>query len=221
MANISNGTIFRVPRRDNYTIMSNVHLRDPNLTWKARGLMSTILSFPPEWDYTLAGLAKCAKDNIDSTRTGVLELEDAGYLQRSRQRKSNGTFGRMEYQVYEDPEQNPYFKKETNSETDSKNVSKNKTNKKSKDKTFKSDVDTQFHPELDFPILDNPTLENPTLEEPILENPTQLNTQGIKNSSNQKLNQSINPEADDGLMDGEAELPESLVETLEAKEEKS
>lgn len=211
MANISNGTIFRVPRRDNYTIMSNVHLRDPNLTWKARGLMSTILSFPPDWDYTLAGLATCAKDNIASTRTGVLELEDAGYLYRIQHRKPNGTWARMEFQVYEDPAQNPYFKKETKSETSSENVSKNKTNRKSKDKTFKNDVDTQSQPVCDFPISVNPISEKPTSE-----NRTQLNTQGINNSSNQKLNQSINPEADDGLMDGEAELPESLVETLEA-----
>lgn len=220
MAGVSNGTIFRVPRRDNYTIMSNVHLRDPNLTWKARGLMSTILSFPPDWDYTLAGLATCAKDNIDSTRTGVLELEAAGYLQRNRQRNPNGTLGRMEYQVYEDPAQNPYFKIKTNHENDEKIKSKNETNFKLKQKTNKSDVDTQFQPELDFPILDNPTLENPILEKPILENPTQLNTHEIKNSSNQKLNQSISSDAaensDDGLIDRAAELPNGLVNTLDS-----
>lgn len=216
MANISNGTIFRVPRRDNYTIMSNVHLRDPNLTWKARGLMSTILSFPPDWDYTLAGLATCAKDNIASTRTGVLELEDAGYLYRIQHRKPNGTWARMEFQVYEDPAQNPYFKKETKSETGPESVSKDKTNRKLKNKTSKNNVDTQSQPVCDFPISVNPISENPTSENPISENRTQLNTQGINNSSNQKLNQSINPEPDDGLMDREAELPESLVDTLEA-----
>lgn len=220
MAGVSNGTIFRVPRRDNYTIMSNVHLRDPNLTWKARGLMSTILSFPPDWDYTLAGLATCAKDNIDSTRTGVLELEAAGYLQRNRQRNPNGTLGRMEYQVYEDPAQNPYFKIKTNHENDEKIKSNNETNFKLKQKTNKSDVDSQFQPELDFPILDNPTLENPILEKPILENPTQLNTHEIKNSLNQKLNQSISSDAaensNDGLIDRAAELPNGLVNTLDS-----
>lgn len=213
---VSNGTIFRVPRRDNYTIMSNVHLRDPNLTWKARGLMSTILSFPPDWDYTLAGLATCAKDNIDSTRTGVLELEAAGYLQRNRQRNPNGTLGRMEYQVYEDPAQNPYFKIKTNYESDEKEKSKDKLKVKLKQNTNKNDVDTRFQPELDFPILDNPTLENPMLEKPILENPTQLNTQEIKNSKNQKLIQSIAPEQEDGLMDSTTELPNSFLDTLNA-----
>ena len=81
MAVLSNGTIIRVQRRDNYTVMSNIHLRDPNLTWKARGLLSTMLSFPSDWDYTIAGLATIAKDNIASTRTGISELEANGYLQ--------------------------------------------------------------------------------------------------------------------------------------------
>ena len=203
MAKISNGTIFRVPRHDNFTVLSNIHLRDQNLSWKARGLLSTMLSFPPDWDFTLGGLAKCAKDSIDSTRTGIIELEKAGYLQRNRLRKPNGTFGKMEYQVWEDPTQNPAFQK-FNAE---------------------NDVNTHFHPELENPILDNPTLDSPTLEKPILENPTQLNTDRIKYSSNQVLNQSINQSASDlgtdaaaqdGLMDRAAELPKGFLDTLMA-----
>lgn len=220
MAGVSNGTIFRVPRRDNYTIMSNVHLRDPNLTWKARGLMSTILSFPPDWDYTLAGLATCAKDNIASTRTGVLELENNGYLHRLQHRKPDGTWAKMEFQVFEDPAQNPYFKIKTNFENDAKCKSKNETNTKLKQKRFENNVDASSQPVCDFPISDNPTSEKPISEKPISGNRTQLNTQEIKNSSNQKLNQSINPDAaensDDGLMDRTAELPNGLVDTLEA-----
>lgn len=217
---VSNGTIFRVPRRDNYTIMSNVHLRDPNLTWKARGLLSTILSFPPDWDYTLAGLATCAKDNIASTRTGVLELENNGYLHRLQHRKPDGTWAKMEFQVFEDPAQNPYFKIKTNFENDSKVKVKDKINTKLKQKQFENHVDTLSQPVCDFPISDNPTTEKPISEKPISENRTQLNTQEIKNSSNQKLNQSISSDAaensDDGLMDRVAELPNGLVDTLEA-----
>lgn len=213
---VSNGTIIRVPRRDNFTIMSNVHLRDPNLTWKARGLMSTMLSFPTDWDFSIAGLAACAKDSLSATKSGLIELEDNGYLHRIQHRKPDGTWSAMEFQLYEDPVQNPYFKKETNSEVDEENVSKNTTNRKSKKKTFENDVDTSVDPVVDFPPAVNPSTVNPPTEKPPAENRTQLNTQGINNSSNQKLNQSINPDADDGLMDGEAELPESLVETLEA-----
>ena len=213
---VSNGTIIRVPRRDNFTIMSNVHLRDPNLTWKARGLMSTMLSFPTDWDFSIAGLAACAKDSLSATKSGLIELEDNGYLHRIQHRKPDGTWSAMEFQLYEDPAQNTYFKKETNSEINEENVSKNKANIKSKKKTFENNVDTSVDPVVDFPPAVNPSAVNPSAEKPSAENRTQLNTQEIKNSSNQKLNQSINPEPDDGLMDGEAELPESLVETLEA-----
>ena len=216
MANISNGTVFRVPRHDNFTIMSNVHLRDANLTWKARGLLSTMLSFPPDWDYTLAGLAKCAKDNIASTRTGVLELEDNGYLHRIQHRNANGTWARMEFQVFEDPAQNPYFKEKAKSEVAPEITSKCITNSLSNFNTSKNNVNTSSQPVCDFPISDNPISEKPMTEKPISENRTQLNTQKIKNSRNQEFNQSITLEADDGLMDRAPELPESLVETLEA-----
>lgn len=217
---VSNGTIIRVPRRDNFTIMSNVHLRDANLTWKARGLMSTMLSFPTDWDFSIAGLAACAKDSLSATKSGLSELEDNGYLHRIQHRKPDGTWSAMEFQLYEDPAQNPYFKIKTNFENDTKFKSKNETNIKLKYKQFENDVDTCVEPVVDFPPAVNPSAVNPPAEKPPAENRTQLNTQEIKNSSNQKLNQSINPDAaensDDGLMDRAAELPNGLVDTLEA-----
>lgn len=210
MGGVSNGTIFRVPRQENYTVMSNVHLRDPNLTWKARGLMSTILSFPPDWDYSIAGLAACAKDSLSATKSGVIELEENGYLYRIQQRKPDGTWSTMEFQVYEDPAQNPYFKNKTNRSKDAECKSKDRTKCELKQKSFKNHADTSVDPTVDFPPADNPSAENRT----------QLNTHEIKNSSNQKLNQSINPDAaensDDGLIDRAAELPNGLVDTLEA-----
>ena len=49
--------VFRVEKTKDFTIMSNYHLRDKNLSLKAKGLLSQMLSLPEEWDYTLAGLA--------------------------------------------------------------------------------------------------------------------------------------------------------------------
>lgn len=108
-AGASNGTVFRVPRHDNFTVISNKHLRDPNLSFKARGLLTTILSLPPDWDYTLKGLAACAADSISSTRSGISELEKNGYVHRVQKRQTDGTWAKMEYQVYEDPAENPFF----------------------------------------------------------------------------------------------------------------
>ncbi len=57
--------VCRVEKNKNYTTMSNYHLRDPNLSNKSRGLLSTMLSLPENWDYTTRGLAKICKDGVD------------------------------------------------------------------------------------------------------------------------------------------------------------
>ena len=78
--------VFRVEKTDNYTVMSNYHLRDRPISLKAKGLLSQMLSLPPEWDYTLQGLAYINKEGINSVREGVKELEKAGYIKRRRVR---------------------------------------------------------------------------------------------------------------------------------------
>ena len=50
--------VFRVERTRDYTVMSNHHLRNKELTLKAKGLLSQMLSLPESWDYTLAGQRK-------------------------------------------------------------------------------------------------------------------------------------------------------------------
>ena len=60
--------IFKIERNRNYTVMANYHLRDKNLSNKARGLLSTMLSLPDEWDYTVRGLAAICKDGKDSIK---------------------------------------------------------------------------------------------------------------------------------------------------------
>ncbi len=47
--------VFRVERNTGYTVMSNHHLRNKELSLKAKGLLSQMLSLPEDWDYTLAG----------------------------------------------------------------------------------------------------------------------------------------------------------------------
>ncbi len=48
--------VFRVERNKGYTVMSNHHLRNKELSLKAKGLLSQMLSLPEDWDYTLKGL---------------------------------------------------------------------------------------------------------------------------------------------------------------------
>ena len=96
--------VCRVEKNKNYTTMSNYHLRDPCLSNKARGLLSTMLSLPETWDYTTRGLAKICKDGVDGITAQLKELEQYGYLVRHRIRDSNGRIVDMEYVIYERPD---------------------------------------------------------------------------------------------------------------------
>ncbi len=97
-------SVFRVEKNKNYTVMANYHLRDENLSLKARGLLSMILSLPDDWDYSLAGLVKISKDGLTAVRAALHELEDNGYIYRERQRDSRGRLGGAIYTVYEYPQ---------------------------------------------------------------------------------------------------------------------
>ena len=58
--------VFRVERNTGYTVMSNHHLRNKELSLKAKGLLSQMLSLPEDWDYTLAGLSYINRESIDA-----------------------------------------------------------------------------------------------------------------------------------------------------------
>ncbi len=129
--------VFRVERNRGYTVMSNHHLRNKELSLKAKGLLSQMLSLPEDWDYTLAGLSLINKESIDAIRTAIWELEKAGYITRRQGRDERGKMTAIEYTIYEQP-QPPQL--------DSP-ILENPTSAK---------------PSLDFPTTAKPTTENPT-----------------------------------------------------------
>lgn len=83
--------------------MSNHHLRNTELSLKAKGLLSLMLSLPEGWDYTTKGLAHICRDGVDSIGTALRELERCGYLTRHRIRRENGQLGDIEYTIHERP----------------------------------------------------------------------------------------------------------------------
>lgn len=95
--------VFRVEKNRNFTVMSNHHLRDKNLSLKAKGLLSLMLSLPEDWDYTMKGLAKLCTDGIDSVRSTLIELGSAGYVTRHQTSDDKGRFACAEYDVREIP----------------------------------------------------------------------------------------------------------------------
>lgn len=87
-----------------FTTMLNHHLRNRNLSLKAVGLLSKMLSLPPDWDYSIRGLATLNTDGIDGIRTAMKELEDEGYVVRVQSRDERGRMSRNKYTVYALPQ---------------------------------------------------------------------------------------------------------------------
>ncbi len=129
--------VFRVERNKGYTVMSNHHLRNKELTLKAKGLLSQMLSLPEDWDYTLAGLSYINRESIDAIRTAIWELEKAGYITRRQGRDGKGKMTAIEYTIYEQPQHPPEL-----------------------------DCPILENPTADNPVLENPTTDNPTTENP-------------------------------------------------------
>ena len=82
--------VFRVEKNQNYTVMSNYHLRDTRLTLKAVGLLSKMLSLAEEWEYSTRGLASICKEGVDAIGAALKELEKCGYLVRHQLRDDKG-----------------------------------------------------------------------------------------------------------------------------------
>lgn len=96
-------SVFRVEKNKNYTIMGNYHLRDKELSLKAKGLLSYMLSLPDDWDYSLNGLASVNKEGVKAIKNIINELKIQGYLKINRLRKENGQY-QYEYVIREIPE---------------------------------------------------------------------------------------------------------------------
>ena len=96
--------VFRIERTRDYTVMSNHHLRNHQLSLKAKGLLSMMLSLPDDWNYTTRGLAKICKEGVDAIGGALRELESAGYIVRHQLRDRQGRISDTEYVIYEQPQ---------------------------------------------------------------------------------------------------------------------
>ncbi len=143
--------VFRVEKTRDYTVMSNHHLRNTELSLKAKGLLSLMLSLPENWDYTTKGLSRICKDGIDSINSGVKELEANGYVIRKRLRNEKGQLTTTEYTIFEQPQSID-----------------------TGDNPPKGENPILDNPIQQKPILENPILDKPKQDEPILEKPHQL-----------------------------------------------
>ena len=139
--------VFRIERTKDYTVMSNHHLRNHELSLKAKGLLSMMLSLPDDWNYTTRGLAKICKEGVDAIGSALRELETAGYIVRNQLRDQQGRISDTEYVIYEKPQPR-------------------------QPETPRPDTAV---PDTASPDTENPYLDTPDTDEPYTEKPAQLN----------------------------------------------
>ena len=160
--------VFRVEKTGDYTIMSNHHFKNKELSLRAKGLLSLMLSLPEDWDYTLVGLSVINKEGVDAIREALKELEKFGYVERHRARNEGGQLKGTEYIIHEQP----ILEKPT------------------------LENPTLVKPMLEKPTQEKPTLDNPTQlntkrSKTNPERKKELNTDVINDQSN--LISSLNP----------------------------
>lgn len=183
--------------------MSNHHLRNENLSLKAKGLLSQMLSLPDNWDYSLLGLAKINRDQVTSVKSAVDELIAAGYVTRISVRDSKGKYGGYDYNVYEFPQQ-------SSSEDEEESI-ENTDNSETMDNC----------PYVENPYTENPHTDNPHTENPYSEKPPQLNTNILNTNINKYVNKNDDhhmrdrPHLDDEIVDKyDLELMNHYIDAL-------
>lgn len=95
--------VFKVEKTKNFTIVSNHHLQNKNLSLKAKGLLSYMLSLPNDWDYSLAGLVANSKESKTSIRNTLNELKENNYLSVTKLYPNQTESKKIEYVIYEEP----------------------------------------------------------------------------------------------------------------------
>ena len=96
---MGNGEIV-IHKNKTFDVISNYHIRDKNLSLKAIGLLTKLLTMPPEWVYSVRGLTACCKESKNTIKGILKELEEAGYLYREKLNNNNYIWHIYEIPVY-------------------------------------------------------------------------------------------------------------------------
>ena len=148
---------FRVNKTKDYTIMANHHLKNRDLSLKAKGLLSVMLSLPEDWHFTVHGLVSICKEGRDSISGAVRELEEAGYIVRHRLRDKEGHINGLEYIIYETPQ-----KPENSGPDGDKTPVEVEANTEEAEATEEVDVPSKPESRMTAPVTENPFMEEVT-----------------------------------------------------------
>lgn len=106
--------VFRVNKNSNYSTIGNHHLREKNMSLKAKGLLTVMLSLRDDWDYSIAGLTSICKESETAVKSTLKELREFGYLNVTKMMPDQTESGRIEYvyDIYEQPTWNQEVEKQ-------------------------------------------------------------------------------------------------------------
>ena len=96
-------------KRHNFTIVPNEIIKNETLSWKSKSILIYLLSLPDSWSINIANITNMATDGKDGVKAGIKELEKAGYIYKESKRGEKGKFSGIIYNIYEFPEDNPFF----------------------------------------------------------------------------------------------------------------
>ena len=191
--------VYRVEKNANYTTISNFHLRDQELSLKAKGLLSLFLSLPDEWHYSVRGIASICKEGVDCIKSTLKELERRGYLVRKQTRGADGRLGETEYVIYE-KSQTDLVRRET-PETDQPSAQEPDAESPYTENACTEKPDSVSpcteEPVMNIPCAENPLTEEPSTEKSYTDNPAQINKDQTKkekrNTEKNKKRESKSP----------------------------
>lgn len=101
-------TIRRRRPRVEFAQLPNAALRDYRLSWRARGLLAELLSYPPGYEISVDELVRRARqvsgatEGREAMRTAVRELKSVGYIVSTRRQDERGRWI-TEVEVTDDP----------------------------------------------------------------------------------------------------------------------
>lgn len=96
---------FRVNKTSDYTVISNYHLREKEMSLKAKGLLTLMLSLPERWDFSISGLVAICKESESAIKAALKELKIFGYLRIDMIKPDQTKSKKIEYvySIFEKP----------------------------------------------------------------------------------------------------------------------
>jgi hypothetical protein len=193
--------VIRVKKlHSNFVIMDKGFLENPDLSWKAKGILAYLLSKPDNWKVIVKDIVNHAKEGKTAVYSGLNELKEAGYYVKRPIRDDKGHFIKWESIVYESP----------------------LILQMEEDKPEQTRLESASHPLPENPEMDNPEMDNPVMENRERNNNYINNNNCTKNHVSQVRQVSTSAtQTKDKDKDGTDETGTDLIERVNKIREKA